>query len=155
MRTRRQRAASRTSVGARAYIVYRLSILLLLERLLQIFPRFIQRALSVVVGLQRLAVFISGALALSRDVKDLSQLNVAPDLGPPRLAIAVQAVSVGVGRSLEVALEEENLGNTIVGQRTVLVDVERFVELQQRAGKVSLLGQPLAALNGSPQPDVG
>ena len=126
-----------------------LAVLLLLEGLLQILPRFIQRALCVVVGLQRLPVFVGGALALSRDVENLAQLDVAPDLGPARLAIAVQAVAVGVGRGLEVTLQEENLGDAIVGQRTVLVDFERLVELEQRAGKVSLLGQALAALDGS------
>ena len=79
-----------------------LAVLLLLECFLQILPRFVQSALGVVVGLQRLAVFVGGALALSGDVENLAQLDMAPDFGPARLAIAVQAVAVGVGGGLEL-----------------------------------------------------
>src|SRR6476469_8905570 len=111
----------------------RLSVLLPLECFLQILAGFIQGALGVVVGLYGLAVFVGGALALSGNVEDLAQLDVAPDLGPARLAIAVQAIAVGVGRRLVVALEKEHLGDAIVGQGTILVEVERFVELEQRS----------------------
>ena len=49
-----------------------LSVLLLLEGFLQILPGFVERALGVVVGLDGLAVFVGGALALSGDVEDLA-----------------------------------------------------------------------------------
>ena len=63
---------------------------------LKITPRLIESALCVVVGLNRLAVLVGGALALSGNVEDLSQLNVAPDFSPARLAIAIQRVAVGI-----------------------------------------------------------
>ncbi len=66
---------------------------------------------------------------------------MAPDFRPAGLAVAIQAFAIGVGRSLVVALQEEDFGNAIVRQRTVLVDVERLVELEQCARKIALLGK--------------
>ena len=107
-------------------------------------PRFVQRALRVVVGLQRLAIFVGGALALSGQVEDLAQLNVAPDFGPARLAVAVERLAIGVRRRLVVVLQKEHLGNAVVRQRAVLVDVERLLEFLQRFGQVALLDVLLA-----------
>src|SRR6266436_2094722 len=90
--------------------------LLLLKGFLQIPPGFIQGALGVVVGLQGLTIFIGGAFALTGDVKDLPQLDVAPDFGPARLAISVQTLAIGICRSLVVALQEEHLGDAVVRQ---------------------------------------
>ena len=104
--------------------------LLRLKLLLQIFPRFFQRSLGVVVGLQGLAVLVHRAFPLSGDVKDLAQLNVAPNLGPARLAVAVERVAIGIGRGLIVFLLEEDLRNPVVRQRTVLADLQRLVELR-------------------------
>ena len=44
----------------------------LLEGFLQVLPGFLQRALGVVVGLQSLAILVSGALALPRNIKNLA-----------------------------------------------------------------------------------
>ena len=98
--------------------------------LLQIFAGFLKRAEGVVIGLESLAVFIDGALALPGDVEDLAQLDTAPDFGPARLAVAVDALAVGIRRRLIIPLQEENFGNPVVGQGTVLVEVERFIEFQ-------------------------
>src|SRR5579883_288605 len=84
--------------------------------LLDVAAGFVFGALGVVVGLQGLAVFVDGALALSGDVEDFAQLDVAPDLGPAGIAVAVQAFAVGVGGGLVVALQEEDLGHAIVRQ---------------------------------------
>ena len=65
--------------------------------------------MRVVVGLQGLAVLVHGAFALSGDVENLPELDVAPDFGPARVAVSVQAFAVGVGGGLIVALQEENL----------------------------------------------
>ena len=94
----------------------KLAVLLLLKRLLQILPGFIQRALGVVVGLQSLAILIGSAFALSGNVEDFSQLNVAPDFSPARFAIAIQAVAIGIGRCLKISLQKENFGDAIVRQ---------------------------------------
>jgi hypothetical protein len=76
------RQAWRLSSGRRSFFA--------LEGLLNIFLGFVLRTLSVVVGLQGLAVFVYGTLSLASDVKDLAQLNVAPDLGPARLTVSVE-----------------------------------------------------------------
>src|ERR1044072_5201295 len=59
-----------------------------LERLLNIFLGFVLRTLSVVVGLQGLAVFVYGTLSLASDVKDFAQVNGGPYLCPPRLSVS-------------------------------------------------------------------
>ena len=71
--------------------------LLLLERFLQVATSLVKSTLSIVVGLQRLAIFVGGALALPGDVEDFAELDVAPDFGPSRFAIAVERVSIRVG----------------------------------------------------------
>src|SRR5580658_8161872 len=105
---------------------------------LQIFAGFFEGSEGVVVGLGSLAVFVDGAFALAGDVKNLAQLDAAPDFGPARLTVAVNRRAVGVGRGLVVALVEENLGDAVVGKGTVLVEVEGLVELHERCGKISL-----------------
>src|SRR5690348_6267143 len=50
---------------------------------LQVLACFLLRALGVVVGLQRLAILVGGALALPGPAEDLAQLDVAPASGPP------------------------------------------------------------------------
>ena len=61
----------------------------LLERLLQILSGFFQRALRVVIGLQRLAILIGRSLALPGDIEDLAKLDVSPHFSPSRIAIPV------------------------------------------------------------------
>src|SRR5215469_4818858 len=65
-----------------------------LVRFLQIPSRFIERALSIVVGLDRLPVLIRRALPLPGKVEYLAELNVAPNFRPTRLAVAIQAIAV-------------------------------------------------------------
>src|SRR5258707_9361953 len=96
----------------------------------QIAARFVQRALSAVAGLDGLAILVDRALTLSGHVKYLAQLDMAPDLGPARLAIAVERLAVLIRGRLVVALQVENLGNAVVGQRAVLVYCQRFVEFR-------------------------
>src|SRR5271155_2708492 len=69
---------------------------------LQILAGFFQRAEGVVVGLQGLAIFVHGALALAGNVENLAQLQVAPDFGPARVAVAVERLAVGVGGGLKI-----------------------------------------------------
>jgi hypothetical protein len=87
---------------------------------LQIFAGFVQGAEGVVVGLGRLAVLADGAFALAGDIENLAELDVAPDFGPARLAVPINGCPVGVGRRLVVPLIEENLGDAVVGEGTVL-----------------------------------
>src|SRR5579862_4105438 len=83
---------------------------------LQISPRFFQRAKCVVVGLQRLPVLVDRTLALPGDVENFPKLNAAPDLGPPRIAVAVDRLAVGVGRRLVVPLQKENFRDPVMRQ---------------------------------------
>jgi hypothetical protein len=62
---------------------------LLLEGLLKISSCLIECALRIVVGLQRLAIFVGCAFALSSDIEDFTQLNMAPNFGPSWLAVTV------------------------------------------------------------------
>src|SRR5579871_2923887 len=71
--------------------------------LLQPLPRLVQRALSVVVGLDGEPVLVDGAVALAGDIEDLAQADVAPDLGPARIAIAAQGIAIAVYSGLVVA----------------------------------------------------
>jgi len=45
-----------------------------------------------------------GPVSLAGDVEDLAQLDMAPDLGPVRLAVAAERIPVGVHAGLVVAL---------------------------------------------------
>src|SRR6476659_6458567 len=96
--------------------------------LLQISPRLVLRALRIVVGLNGLAVFVSRALALAGGIENLAQADMAPDFCPSRFSVTVQAVAVGVGRRLIVVLQKEDFCNSIVCQRAVLVNFQRFIE---------------------------
>src|ERR1044071_2439288 len=93
----------------------------------QVLAGFVQRALRGGAGLYGLAVFVDGALALASGIKDLAQHNVAPDLGPAGIAIAIERFTEFIGSRLVVALQEENVGNAVMRQRTALVYVQRLV----------------------------
>ena len=86
------------------------------ESLLQIFARFFQSTERIVVGLDGLPVFVDGAFALARDVEDLSQLDMAPDFRPARIAIPVDGGAVRICRRLVVSLQVKNLCNAVMGQ---------------------------------------
>src|ERR1700722_1130263 len=165
-RTRREKSVSHEGTKYHEGIHFRkhpwgVSVLLLrlflgtLVGFLQIFAAFFEGAEGVVVGLDGLAVFVDRPLAPAGDIENLAQLDVAPDLGPARLAIAVQRGAVGIGRGLVVALGKENLGDAVVGQRTVFVEIESFIELGKRGGEVSLLLQSLSAENRSVELHIG
>src|SRR5258708_2164991 len=119
-----------------------------LERLLQILARFLEGAEGIVIGLDGLTIFVNGALALARNVENLPKLDMAPDFGPPRITVTIDGRAVGVRRRLIIPLEEEDLGDAIVSQGTVLVEIEGLVELGERCREVALLLQRLAAKNG-------
>ena len=103
-----------------------------LVRFFQILPRFVQSALRGVSGLDGLAIFIHRALTLAGGIKDLAQHDVAPDLGPVRIAITIERLAKLIGRRLVVALREENIGNAVMRQRTVFVYVQSFIQLGER-----------------------
>src|ERR1700683_1832257 len=119
--------------------------------LLQIFPGFFEGSEGIVMGLESLAVFIDGAFALTGDVENLAQLDAAPNFGPARLSVSVDRRAVGIGRGLIISLQEEDFGNAVVGEGTVLVEIECFVELHQRTAQVSLLLYRLPAQDGGAQ----
>ena len=52
--------------------------------------RFTLGAVRIVTGINSLLIFGDRALALSADVKNLSEIDVGPDLDPLRLQIAIQ-----------------------------------------------------------------
>jgi hypothetical protein len=120
--------SSRSSVPLRFPTLVRGFFFGALVGLLQIFPGLLQSAEGIVVGLRGLAVLTDGAFALAGDIENLAQLDMAPDFGPARLAVPVNRRPVSVGRGLIVPLIEEDLGNAVVGERTVFVEVESFVE---------------------------
>src|ERR1022692_1187088 len=76
---------------------------------------------------------------------------MAPDLGPPGLTVAVEGRAVGVRRRLVVSLQVEHFGNPVVSQGTILIQVERLVELGERSGEIALLLHGLAAEDGRTQ----
>ena len=98
-----------------------------------------------------LAVFVDGAFALAGNIENLAQLDMAPDFGPARLAVAIDGLAIGIGRGLVVPLQEEDFGDAVMGERTVLVEVERFVEFHQRARQISLLLHGLSPQDGGAQ----
>src|SRR5664279_2150907 len=103
-----------------------------LVRLLHVAAGFLDRTLRIIVGLDGQPVFIDGAFALAGYVENLAQLQMAPHLGPAWLTVAVQRLAVGIRRRLIIFLQEKHFGDPVMGQRTVLVDRERFVEFAQR-----------------------
>jgi len=46
-----------------------------------------------------------------RYIENLAQLYVTPDFRPARLPVAIEALAVGIGRGLVVALQKEHLGD--------------------------------------------
>src|SRR5258708_29825417 len=109
------------------------------EGLLEILTRFFEGAEGIVVGLDGLPIFVNGAFALAGNVENLPKLDMAPDFGPPRITVPVDRRAVGVRRRLIIPLEEEDLGDAIVSQGTVLVEIEGLVELGERCREVALL----------------
>jgi len=45
---------------------------------------------------------------LTGDIKNLTELNVTPDLSPARLAVAVQAFAISIRGSLKIVLQKKD-----------------------------------------------
>jgi len=71
--------------------------------------------LGIVVGLNGLPIFVHCAFALPGDIENIPEPNVAPHFRPPRIAVSIQRLAVRIGRSLVIALLEEDLGYALVG----------------------------------------
>src|SRR5450432_454363 len=133
------------------------SVLLLfaLVRLFQIATCFIQRALRVVAGLDGLAIFVDRTGTLSGDIKDLAELDMAPDFGPARVLVAVERFTVFVSRGLVILLKVEHFGNAVVRQRAVVIHFQRLVEFGERFRQAAFRGQLLAPADGLTDFQVG
>ncbi len=75
-------------------------------------------------------------------------MDVRPNDGPLGLLVAVERLAKLIGGRLVVVLREENLSDSVVGQRAVAIDVERVLILLQRFGVVAQAEQLLALANG-------
>src|SRR5580704_17362465 len=113
-------------------------------RLLQPLAGFVDRSLSVVVGLHCEPVLVHCPVTLAGDVEDFAQRYVAPDLGPARLTIAAKRVAVRIDAGLVIALGEEQLANAIGGEGTLRVGIQSLLVFGQSAGQVVLRHQLLA-----------
>src|SRR3954471_5810072 len=111
----------------------------------QVFPGFVQSALRGVSGLDGLAIFIHGALTLAGGIEDLAQHNVAPNLSPARIAVTIERFAKLIRGRLIIALREENIGDAVVGQRTILVYVQGFVQFRKRFREIALCCKLLSA----------
>ena len=83
--------------------------------------------MGVVIRLESLAVLVGGALSLVGNVENLPELDMAPDLGPLWLTIAVESFTIGVRGGLIVLLQEENLGDAVMSQRAVVVGIKSLL----------------------------
>ena len=79
------------------FLLHPVRLSLTLIRRIQVFACFVESALSIVLSLQGLSILIDCARALSGDVEDFAQPDVAPDFSPARLLIAVEGVTILVG----------------------------------------------------------
>ncbi len=70
-------------------------------------------------------------------------------------SVAAQGVAEAVGGGLVVALHEEDFSDAIGGERAVLVGVQGFLVLAERAGQVALSNQLLPAQHGDADGEVG
>src|SRR5207245_1351585 len=105
------------------------------------------RAAGVVIGFFGFAVFVDGALALPRKVEDLAEINVGPGLHPfiTWVEVALGGFAEGVGGGLVVLLVEEGLAHAEVGERIVLLDVQRALVLLDSLVVSPLFGYLFAA----------
>src|SRR5581483_9957346 len=108
----------------------------------------VDSALCVVVGLDGEAVLVDGALALTGDVEDLAEIDVAPDLDPFGVAVAAESVTEAVGGGLMVFLHEEDLGEAVIRERAAAVLIESLLVFADGAEEVALGNVLLAAQNG-------
>src|SRR5260370_2711932 len=119
-------------------------------RLLQESCRGLLGAAGIVVGLFGFTVLVDGALTLPQHVKNLSQVDVAPDFRPlfRRLRNGLQGFAERVGRRLVVFLVEERFAHAEIRQRPVRLNRKRALVLRHRIIKPTLLGDILSPPNG-------
>ena len=108
------------------------------------------RASGVVVSLFCFAVFVDRPLALPQHVKNLSEVDVAPDFRPffRRLGNGLQCFAEGVRCCLIVLLVEERLAHTKIRQRPVGLNRKCPLVLRHRIVKPALFGEILAPCDG-------
>src|SRR5712664_2221222 len=107
-------------------------------------------AARVVVGLFRFAVFVDGAFALAEHVKNLSEVDMAPDFRPffGWLRNGLQRFAERVRCRLIVFLVEEGLAHAEIGQRPVRLNRKGPLVLRHRIVKAALFGEIFAPRNG-------
>ena len=93
------------------------------------------------------AVLIDGAGAVAAEVVDLPQIDVRPDFDPfvARVQIAVERVAECVRRRRIILLIEKGFAHAEVGERVVLLQVERLGVLLDGVVEAALFGQGFAA----------
>ena len=148
-RSGRRRLGSHSAGLLRAFCV----------RLGDVLLRFILRAAGVVVGLLGFVVLVDGSRAVPSEVVDLPEIDVRPDLNPfvALVQIAIQRVSECIGRGGIVLLIEECFRHAEIGERVVLLQVQRLGVLLDGVVEAALLGQCFAARDDGPhvQPVAG
>src|SRR5207302_3374060 len=96
--------------------------------------RDLLRAAGVVVGLFRFAVFVDRPFALAQHVKNLSEVDVAPDFRPffRRLGNGLQRFAERIRCRLIVFLVEERLAHAKIRQRAVRLNRKGPLVLHHR-----------------------
>src|SRR5579875_436302 len=107
----------------------------------------IQGTGGIVMRLQRLPIFIHCTVALAGNIKDLTDLYVAPYHSPRRLIVAAERVPVSVDRSLIIVLLKEQLSNAKARQRTLRINLECCLIISQRRRRIALCGSLLPPQN--------
>jgi hypothetical protein len=78
------------------------------------------------------------SVTLASHIKNLTQLNVAPDLGPARMPVAPQGKPTGICTGLVFALGEKQFGDPVIGKGTKGIIIQQLLVLSQRFGLVIL-----------------
>ena len=73
------------------------------EWFLQILLRFTLSTVGIIARVRRLLILGHGALALSANVEDLTQIHVRPDLDPLRFQVAIERIAEYVRCRLKIA----------------------------------------------------
>src|SRR5260370_31604648 len=106
-------------------------------------------ASGVVVGLFGFTVFVDAALALPEQVKNLSQIDVAPAFGPffRGFRNGLQSFAKGVGGGLIILLVEERFAHAEICQRPAGLNREGALILGDGIVEAALFGEVLATRN--------
>src|ERR1700733_10935304 len=98
---------------------------------------FVLGALGIVARPLRLLVLVDGAVALTGDVENVTELDMRPHLGPLGLEIPIERLAIFIGCRLVVVLEEVHFGDAEMRQRIVALRLERFLVLPQRLAELA------------------